>query len=135
MKSFVLMIILPAITIFCYGFPGKQDTVTEGSVTSSFTDKAVRDLTAYFEALAPSSGYEAGTKQSKDSSVAQKGAEMVGYLNCGRCHDDGQKGIEFSFTDFSGANLTGANLTGVTLDRVIFCNTIIPDGTINNSGC
>ena len=64
--------------------------------TFSFTDKEVRDLTAYFEALAPSSGYEAGTNQSKDSSVAQKGAEMVGYMDCGRCHDDGQKGIEFS---------------------------------------
>jgi mono/diheme cytochrome c family protein len=62
----------------------------------SFTDKEVRDLTAYFEALSPSSGYEAGTNQSKDSFVAQKGAEMVGYMDCGRCHDDGQKGIEFS---------------------------------------
>ena len=64
--------------------------------TFAFTDKEVRDLTAYFEALSPSSGYEAGTNQSKDSSVAQKGAEMVGYMDCGRCHDDGQKGIEFS---------------------------------------
>ena len=64
--------------------------------TFSFTDKEVRDLTAYFEALSPSSGYEAGTNESKDSAVAQKGAEMVGYMDCGRCHDDGQKGIEFS---------------------------------------
>ena len=72
MKSFILMIILIVITIFCYGFPGKRDTATEGSLTS---------------------------------------------------------------TNFSGSDLTGANLTGVTLDRVIFCNTIMPDGTINNSGC
>ena len=64
--------------------------------TFAFTDKEVRDLTAYFEALSPSSGYEAGTNKSKDSAVAQKGAEMVGYMDCGRCHDDGQKGIEFS---------------------------------------
>ena len=64
--------------------------------TFSFTDKEVRDLTAYFEALSPSSGYEAGANQSKDNLVAQKGAEMVGYMDCGRCHDDGQKGIEFS---------------------------------------
>jgi cytochrome c553 len=64
--------------------------------TFSFTDKEVRDLTAYFEALSPSSGYEAGANQSKDNVVAQKGAEMVGYMDCGRCHDDGQKGIEFS---------------------------------------
>jgi cytochrome c2 len=64
--------------------------------TFFFTDKEVRDLTAYFEALSPSSGYEAGIHQSKDSAVAQKGAEMVSYMDCGRCHDDGQKGIEFS---------------------------------------
>ena len=36
---------------------------------------------------------------------------------------------------FSGANLTGANLTGVILDGVTFCNTTMPDGTINNVGC
>ena len=52
--------------------------------TFSFTDKEVRDLTAYFEALSPSSGYEAGTNQSKDITVAQKGAEMVeiGRASC-----------------------------------------------------
>jgi uncharacterized protein YjbI with pentapeptide repeats len=38
-------------------------------------------------------------------------------------------------TDLSGANLTGANLTGVSLDGVILCNTTMPDGEINNSGC
>lgn len=64
--------------------------------TFFFTDKEVRDLTAYFEALSPVQGYEAGVHKSKDSTVAQKGAEMVGYMDCGRCHDDGQKGIEFS---------------------------------------
>ena len=64
--------------------------------TFFFTDKEVRELTAYFEALSPSSGYEAGIHQNKDSAVAQKGAEMVSYMDCGRCHDDGQKGIEFS---------------------------------------
>ena len=64
--------------------------------TFFFTDKEVRDLTAYFEALSPTGGYEAGVHKSKDSTIAQKGAEMVGYMDCGRCHDDGQKGIEFS---------------------------------------
>jgi mono/diheme cytochrome c family protein len=64
--------------------------------TFFFTDKEVRDLTAYFEALSPGSGYEAGVHRSKDAAVAQKGAEMVSYMDCGRCHDDGQKGIEFS---------------------------------------
>jgi uncharacterized protein YjbI with pentapeptide repeats len=37
--------------------------------------------------------------------------------------------------NFSGADPTGANLTGVILDSVIFCNTTMPDGTINNEGC
>jgi len=64
--------------------------------TFFFTDKEVRDLTAYFEALSPGSEYEAGIHQSKNQAVAQKGAEMVTYMDCGRCHDDGQKGIEFS---------------------------------------
>lgn len=64
--------------------------------TFFFTDKEVRDLTAYFEALSPISGYEEGVHKKKDNLVAQKGAEMVNYMDCGRCHDDGQKGIEFS---------------------------------------
>ena len=41
----------------------------------------------------------------------------------------------FSGANLTGANLTGANLTGVILDDVIFCNTTMPDGTINNVGC
>ena len=49
------------------------------------------------------------------------------------------EGIESS-ANLSGANLTGANLTGVkltgvNLDGVIFCNTTMPDGTINNLSC
>ena len=41
--------------------------------------------------------------------------------------------------NFLGANLTGTILTGVNLTRVIFdgvvfCNTTMPDGTINNVG-
>jgi mono/diheme cytochrome c family protein len=64
--------------------------------TFSFSDKEVADLTAYFEALSPVDGYEAGVHKEKDSAVAQKGVEMVNYMDCGRCHDDGQKGIEFS---------------------------------------
>ena len=41
----------------------------------------------------------------------------------------------FSGADLTGANLTDVNLTGVILDGVIFCNTTMPDGTINNVGC
>ena len=64
--------------------------------TFAFTDKEGRDLTAYFEALSPGAEYETGVHQSKDAGIAQKGAAMVTYMDCGRCHDDGQKGIEFS---------------------------------------
>jgi uncharacterized protein YjbI with pentapeptide repeats len=33
------------------------------------------------------------------------------------------------------ANLTGANLTGANLSNVYFCQTIMPNGSKNNSGC
>ncbi len=64
--------------------------------TFTFSDKEVRDLTAYFEALSPASSYEADVHKGKDNAVAQKGAEMANYMDCGRCHDEGEKGIEFS---------------------------------------
>jgi uncharacterized protein YjbI with pentapeptide repeats len=35
----------------------------------------------------------------------------------------------------SGADLTGAILTGADLTGATFCDTIMPDGTINNSDC
>ena len=38
-------------------------------------------------------------------------------------------------TNLTGADLTGANLEGVSLEGVILCNTIMPDGKINNSNC
>ena len=37
--------------------------------------------------------------------------------------------------DLTGENLTGANLTGAIMKGVVFCVTIMPDGTTNNSGC
>ena len=46
----------------------------------------------------------------------------------------------FSKCDLSGANLTRANLLGATLDDVnldsaIFCETVLPDGSVDNSDC
>jgi uncharacterized protein YjbI with pentapeptide repeats len=41
----------------------------------------------------------------------------------------------FSGADLTGTNLTDINLTGMILDGVIFCNTTMPDGTLNNLGC
>jgi hypothetical protein len=64
--------------------------------TFAFSEQEVKGLTEYFEAMSPGTQYEAGVHKEKDNAVAQKGAEMVTYMDCGRCHDDGQKGIEFS---------------------------------------
>ncbi|MFN8594417.1 MAG: pentapeptide repeat-containing protein [Thermomicrobiales bacterium] len=45
------------------------------------------------------------------------------------------KGANFDKTCLVDANLTGANLTNANLSSAIFCRTIMPDGSINNSGC
>ena len=37
--------------------------------------------------------------------------------------------------DLTEANLRGAQLAGSLLKDVVFCNTTMPDGTTNNSGC
>jgi uncharacterized protein YjbI with pentapeptide repeats len=44
-------------------------------------------------------------------------------------------GADLSRADLTGANLTGANLSEVDLSGVKFCNTTMPDGTINNRDC
>ena len=54
-------------------------------------------------------------------------------------------GADLSGADLIGANLSGANLIGADLDGadligaimngVIFCNTIMPDGSVIYSGC
>ena len=37
--------------------------------------------------------------------------------------------------NLKGADLWGANLADTNLEGVIFCNTTMPDGSVNNSGC
>lgn len=37
--------------------------------------------------------------------------------------------------ELSGKNLNGANITGATLIGATLCNTVMPDGTVNNSSC
>ena len=65
--------------------------------TFNLSDQEVRDFTAYFEALAPlENKYEAGVNIEKDEKVVQTGSSMVNYMDCGKCHDDGDKGIDFS---------------------------------------
>ncbi len=65
--------------------------------TFFFTDEQVRDLTAYFEALAPGKpAYDEGINVKKDKVNVETGVKIVNYMDCGKCHDDGAKGIEFS---------------------------------------
>lgn len=65
--------------------------------TFNLSDQEVRDFTAYFEALAPlENQYEAGVNVEKDEKIVQTGSSMVNYMDCGKCHDDGAKGIDFS---------------------------------------
>jgi len=50
------------------------------------------------------------------------------------------KGANMQFAKLIGADLTnadlaGANMNGAHTRDAIFCNTTMPDGTINNSGC
>ena len=42
---------------------------------------------------------------------------------------------DLSGTDLSGANLSGTDLIEANLTGTIFCDTIMPDGSRNNSGC
>ncbi|MEE2986868.1 MAG: c-type cytochrome [Nitrospinota bacterium] len=61
------------------------------------TDEEVRDLTAYFEALAPQKiQYEAGIHVQKHLDSIETGVKIVNYMDCGKCHDEGEKGIDFS---------------------------------------
>lgn len=65
--------------------------------TFFFTDEEVRDLTAYFEALSPESiKYESDIHRSKPKEAIENGVKAVNYMDCGKCHDDGAKGIDFS---------------------------------------
>ncbi len=65
--------------------------------TFSLTDKEVRDLTAYFEAMSPNDiKYEPDVHIKKNKDSIQTGVKIVNYMDCGKCHDDGAKGIDFS---------------------------------------
>ena len=56
------------------------------------------------------------------------------------CIGCGLKNADLYKADLSGANLSGANLTeadlmDVIMMDVILCNTTMPDGSVNDSGC
>jgi uncharacterized protein YjbI with pentapeptide repeats len=41
----------------------------------------------------------------------------------------------FDGANLKGANLKGAKVDGAKLDAAKFCNTVMPDGSMNDSGC
>jgi len=45
------------------------------------------------------------------------------------------EGANLFYANLTGANLISAKLTKANLRRAIFCNTTMPDGSINNSNC
>ena len=88
---------------------------------------------------------------SKGSNVSQ--CDLAGYtapdpLDCTRCNLSRANlrgadltGVNFTRANLSGACLVDADFTGATfanntnLYNAIFCNTRMPDGSINDSGC
>ncbi len=44
-------------------------------------------------------------------------------------------GADLSWSVMIGTDLTGADLTGAKLTGIIFCDTIMPDGTANDAHC
>ena len=65
--------------------------------TFAFTDKEIRDLTAYFEALSPIEiKYESGVNTQRPKDQIESGVKAVNYMDCANCHEDGAKGIDFS---------------------------------------
>ena len=64
--------------------------------TFSFTDKEVRDLTAYFEALSPVEiNYEAGVNTIKSKDQIETGVKAANYMDCANCHDEGAQRDRF----------------------------------------
>jgi len=78
--------------------PTKVRTWVKARMPTFFlTDKEVRDLTTYFEALSPAENpYEAGINTQKAKELIETGVKAVNYMDCGKCHDEGAKGIDFS---------------------------------------
>ena len=67
--------------------------------TFNFSDGEVMALTSYFEALVPSGKnvqYESGLNIEKPQESINTGVKMANYMDCGNCHDEGNKGIDFS---------------------------------------
>jgi cytochrome c2 len=67
--------------------------------TFNFTENEAMGLTAYFEALIPGNKehtYETGQNVERAEDSIKTGIKMANYMDCGNCHDEGDKGIDFS---------------------------------------
>ncbi|MFQ5482290.1 MAG: c-type cytochrome [Nitrospinaceae bacterium] len=63
----------------------------------ALNEKETQDLTAYFQYMAPmDTVYERGINQPRSQDSINMGVRIVNYMDCGKCHDDGAKGIDFS---------------------------------------
>ena len=58
--------------------------------------------------------------------------ELLETKDCEMCD---LTSADLSGTDLSGVNLSGTDLIEENLTGTIFCDTIMPDGSRNNSGC
>jgi uncharacterized protein YjbI with pentapeptide repeats len=56
-------------------------------------------------------------------------------LNGANLQDANLSGAYLNFADLTDANLKGAKLDGAKLRGVTYCNTTMPDGSINNDNC
>jgi len=65
--------------------------------TFNLSDEEITAFTRYFEALAPlPTPYDAGVNVAKNADKVITGIKEVNYMDCGKCHDEGAKGIDFS---------------------------------------
>ena len=75
--------------------------------------------------------------QSKNGKPINFGGKSLAGLDLAGLDFSGARlaGSDLIGADLSDADLTGADLEGANLSDVIFCRTVMDDGTTNNAGC
>lgn len=56
-------------------------------------------------------------------------------LNGANLKNANLSGSQMIFADLREADLSGANIEGAQMRGILYCNTIMPDGEINNQDC
>ena len=80
--------------------------------------------------------YECDLSKAKLEDANLQGANLKdANLMGAKLGDARLRGANLKGADLWGADLWGANLADTNLEGVIFCNTTMPDGSVNNSGC